>query len=187
MSRMKYLLVVVVVTMLLAPLVMAQEEAPQWSYVQAGWIDFNPDEGLSDDGWFAGGSMKLFKNFHLLAEYDDVGNYTFWNAGGGWHGLLGEKADVFANIMWANIQVDDDDIDEDGYDLQAGVRWRLIKWLELLGQVNFVDYGSTGGDDTTVEIGALFMFKRLGIGANWETGDADTARAFVRFTFGARK
>jgi len=181
---MKYLLVFVAI--LVAPsLVLAQDEAPKWSYVEAGWIDFNPDEGLSDDGWFAGGSMKLFKNFHLLAEYDDIGDYTFWNAGGGWHGLLGEKADVFAQVMWANVQVDDDDIDEDGYDVQAGVRWRLIKWLELLGQVNWVDYGDAG-DDTTGQIGALFTFKRIGIGANWETGDADTARAFVRFSFGGK-
>lgn len=186
MSRMKYL--IVVVAMLLAPtLVLAQEEAPQWGYVEAGWIDFNPDEELSDDGWFAGGSMKLFKSFHLVAEYDDVGDYTFWDAGGGWHGLLGEKADVFGQVVWSNIEVSEDDIDEDGYEIQAGVRWRLIKWLELLGQVNWVDYGGDVGDDTSGEIGALFCFKRIGIGANWETGDADTARAFVRFSFGGGK
>ena len=112
MSRMKYVLVLVAA--LLAPsLVLAQGESPKWGYIEAGYTDFNPDEGSSDDGWFAGGSMNLFKHFHLVAEYNDVGGYTFWNAGGGWHGLLGEKADLFAQVMWANIEVEDSDIDVD--------------------------------------------------------------------------
>lgn len=182
MSKMKCLLVLV--GMLLAPgLALAQDEPPKWGYIEGGFIDFDPDEGISDDGWFAGGSMNLGKNFHLMAEYSDIGTYTFWDAGGGWHGLLGDKADLFAQVLWSNIQVDDDDIDEDGYDIEAGIRWRLIKWFELSGQVNWVDYGDAG-DDTTVEAGILFYLGRIGLGANWETGDADTMRAFFRFNFG---
>jgi hypothetical protein len=172
--------------LLIPGMALAQGESPKWSYVEGGFIDFDPDEGLSDDGWFAGGSIGIFKNFHLMAEYQDVGEYTFWNAGGGWHGLLGDKADLFGQILWANVEVDDSDVDEDGYDLQAGVRWKLAKWFELLGQVNWVDYGEEAGDDTTVEVGALFTFldDRMGVGARYETGDADTARAFFRFNFG---
>ena len=184
MLKMKCLLMLV--AMLLVPgLALAQEGAPKWGYIDAGFIDFEPDQGLSDDGWFAVGSMNLFKNFHLVLEYNDVGNYTFWNAGGGWHGLLGEKADLFAQVMWANLEVDNSNIDEDGYDVEAGIRWKIIKWFELRGQVNWVDYGDAG-DDTTGEAGVLFTFlkDRIGIGASWETGDADTTRGFVRFQFG---
>ena len=185
MSRIRYPLVLVAA--LLAPsLVLAQGESPKWGYIEAGYIDFNPDEGASDDGWFAGGSMNLFKHFHLVAEYNDVGEYTFWNAGGGLHGLLGEKADLFAQVMWANIEVEDSDIDESGYDIEGGVRWKIIKWFELRGQVNWVDYGGDVGDETTGEVGALFTFinDRIGIGADWEIGDSDTVRAFFRFNFG---
>src|SRR5262245_52266834 len=99
MSKLRVVLVLSAV--LMAPgLARAQGDAPKWGYVEAGYIDLDPDEGLSDDGWFAGGSMQLFKMFHLVAEYDAVGDYTFWNAGGGWHGLLGKKADLFGQIMW---------------------------------------------------------------------------------------
>lgn len=184
MSKIKALLIVAV--MLIVPgMAIAKPESPRWSYVEAGFIDFNPDEGLDDDGWYAGGSVQLFKNFHLMAEYDDVGEYTFWNAGGGWHGLLGEKADLFGQILWSNVEIEDSDIDEDGYDLQAGVRWKMATWFELSGQVNWLDYGDAG-DDTTVEFGALFSFinDRIGVGARYETGDADTARAYFRFNFG---
>jgi hypothetical protein len=182
----KVRVVLVLAAILMAPgMAMAQGESPKWGYIEAGWIDFDPDEGLSDDGFFAGGSMQLFKHIHLVAEYQDIGDYTFWNAGGGLHGLLGEKADLFGQIMWANVEVEDSDIDEDGYNLEAGIRWKIIKWFELRGQVNWLDYGDAG-DDTTVEVGALFTFinDRIGVGASYESGDADTARAFFRFNFG---
>jgi hypothetical protein len=182
----KVRVVLVLAAVLLVPgMAMAQGESPKWSYVEGGFIDFDPDEGLSDDGWFAGGSMQIFKNFHLVAEYQDIGEYTFWNAGGGWHGLLGEKADLFGQIMWANVESEDSDVDEDGYNLEAGVRWKIVKWFELRGQVNWLDYGDAG-DDTTVEFAGLFTFlnDRIGVGGSYETGDADTARAYFRFNFG---
>ena len=178
--------VLVLAAILMVPgMAMAQGESPKWSYVEAGYIDFDPDEGLSDDGWFAGGSMQIFKAVHLVAEYQDIGGYTFWNAGGGVHGLLGEKADLFGQVMWANVDIEDSDVSEDGYNVEGGIRWKIAKWFELRGQVNWLDYGDAG-DDTTVEVGALFTFinDRLGVGASYESGDADTARAFVRFNFG---
>lgn len=70
--------------------------------------------------------------------------------------------------------------------MQAGVRWKIVKWFELLGQANWVDYGGDIDSDTTFEVGGLFLFAkdRLGVGARYETGDSDTARAYFRFNFG---
>jgi hypothetical protein len=185
-SKLKYLVFLVAVMM--APgLALAQPEPPKWSYIEAGYTDFNPDNGDKDNGWYAAGSMKLFKNFHLVAEYDDVGAYTFWNAGGGWHGLGGKKADLYAQVVWSNIKVDEGDINEDGYTVQGGIRWKLIKWFELKLQANWVNYGGDVGEDTTGEVGALFVFlkDRIGIGADWTGGsDSKTGRAFLRFNFG---
>jgi len=193
MPRIKSLLVLV--ALMSAPglaLAAGQAEPPKWGYIEAGWIDFSPDDlGSvdleSDDGAFAGASIGLGKNFHILAEYDDVGDYTFWNAGFGWHGLFGDKADLYAQAVWANIDIDNADISEDGYELQAGVRWKLIRWFELKLQANWVDYGGDFSSDTTGEVGALFVFfkDRMGIGADWAGGgDADTSRVFLRFNFG---
>ena len=188
MSRMKHLLMLVVLVMV-PGLALAQAEPPKWGYVEAGLIDFDPDAGVSDDGAFAGVSFGLGKNFHIVAEYDDIGDYTFWDAGFGWHGLFGDKADLFAQAVWTNVEFDDENnsVDEDGYELQAGVRWKLIRWFELRLQANWVDYGGDVGDDTTGEVGALFLFfkDKIGLGADWEGGgDADTARAYFRWNFG---
>src|SRR5262245_41491007 len=80
------------------------QESPRWGYVEAGYIDFSPDVGDSDNGAFAGVSFPILKMFHLVAEYDDVGDFTFWNAGGGWHGLLGDPGDLFADVLWQDVK-----------------------------------------------------------------------------------
>jgi hypothetical protein len=175
------------VAFLLVPCV-AMAQAPRYTSIEVGYIDFDPDSGLSDDGGYAKGSLTIFKNFQLLAGYDSVGDYTFWNAGGGWHGLLGEKADVFANITWNDVEVDSSgggSVSDDGYEVSGGVRWNLLSWLELKGAINYLDLDS-GGDDTSFEAEALVAFfkGKLGVGANYEVGDTDTLRVFGRFTFG---
>ena len=105
MHRMKILLLLA--ASLMAPgLALAQAEPPKWGYIEAGFIEFSPDEGSSDNGAFAGASFGLGKNFHIVAEYDDVGDYTFWSAGAGWHGLFGDKADLYAQAVWANVDID---------------------------------------------------------------------------------
>ena len=166
----------------------SDKEPPKWGYVQAGYIDFNPDAGVSDDGWYGGASFGFLKNFHVFAEYDDVGDYTFWNAGAGWHGLLGDPADLYAQVKWNDVKVDSasGSVSDDGYEIGAGVRWKLIKWLEVQGEVNWADYDQSG-DDVGGKVGVLFTFlgDKLGAGASYElVNDADQARAFVRWNFG---
>lgn len=185
----KRILFLGLVAFLLVPCVAMAQEAPRYTYVEVGYIDFDPDSGLSDDGGYAKGSLTFFRNFHLLAGYDAVGDYTFWNVGGGWHGLLGEKADIFANILWNDVEVDTGagKVSDDGYEVAGGVRWNLLTWLELKGAVNYLDLDS-GGDDTSFEAEVLVaLFKgKLGVGANYEVGDTDTFRVFGRFTFGKK-
>lgn len=167
----------------------AEKEPPKWSYIEAGYIDFSPDgDAPSDDGWYAGGSAGLFKHFHIFAEYDDVGDFTFWNAGFGWHGLLGEPADLYFQAQWNDVSVDSPggDVDDDGYEVGAGVRWKVIKWLEVKGQVNWSDY-SDAGDDVTGEAGVLFTFlgDKIGVGATYEVQNfGDQARAYFRWNIG---
>jgi len=36
--------------------------------------------------------------------------------------------------MWTRVELDEADIDYDGYDIQAGLRWKLLRWLEASGQ-----------------------------------------------------
>jgi len=172
-------------------LALAQEkEPPKWGYLQAGYMDFNPDDvaALSDDGWYAGASFGFLKIVHVFAEYDDIGNYTFWNAGAGVHGLLGEPADLYAQVKWNDVKVDTGagDVSDNGYEIDAGVRWKIVKWFELQGEVNWADFDESG-DDFGGKAGVLFSFlgDKLGVGASYEIfNNADQARAFFRWNFG---
>jgi len=160
----------------------ALAQAPGWKYVEAGFTSINPDGGDSVDGWFGGGSWEFgSKNlFHVFAEFGEVDSEGQWAAGGGWHGLLGEAADIVAEAAF----VDFDEVD--GFRVSGGVRWMLLTRLELNGYVNYTDLDSF--DQTSFEIGAVFDFtKRLGVGASYDKGDDfDTARAFLRYNFGGR-
>ena len=184
---MKRIFFLALVAFLVVPCVAMAQDAPKpgYTYVEVGWIDFDPDSGVSDDGGYAEGGLTIFKNFHLVAAYEGVGDYTFWNAGGGWHGLLGDKADVFAEILWNDVDVDSGggSFSDDGYEVSGGVRWNVGKRLELKGAVNYLDLDS-GGDDTSFEAEAMFAFGKFGVGANYEFGDSDVLRVFGRFTFG---
>jgi hypothetical protein len=110
----------------LTPAADGDKPKPKWSYVEAGYMDFNPDNGLSDNGWFGGGSAGIAM-FHVFAEYDDIGDYTFWNAGFGWHGLLGDPADLYFQAQWNDVQVDSSNVSDDGYEVSAGVRWKISR------------------------------------------------------------
>ena len=157
-------------------------QSPGWKYVEGGLWSVNPDRGSSVDGWFLGGAFELGSatRFHLFAELGELDSNNQWSVGGGWHGLLGQRADLVAEGAF----VDADSVD--GFRVSGGVRWMLLRRLELNGFVNYVDLDST--DQTSLRIGAIFDFaKRFGVGGSYEAGDDfDTARAFVRFNFGAR-
>jgi hypothetical protein len=160
----------------------AQDEAPapRYTFVEAGWLYVDPDKASSDNGWFAGVSVGLAKNFQVFGEYGDPGDFESWNVGGGWHGLLGRRADLVAQAAYVDADFDD------GFRLQFGVRWMVIRPLEINGFLNYTDLDLT--DSTAVAVNGIFLFgKTVGVGAGYEAGDdGDTARAFVRFNIGKK-
>jgi hypothetical protein len=154
---------------------------PRWTYAEAGWVRSDPDDGSdTEDGWFLGGSFAIFRSIHLLAEYADLGDAETWQLGGGWHGLLGDRADLFAEAAYV-----DADFDE-GYRLTGGVRWYVLERLELDGNLTHTDVGDFEND--TFGIGAIWDLKsRLSVGARFDLGDdGDTIRVFARFYFPRR-
>jgi hypothetical protein len=166
---------------------LADGEAPPWTYVEVGYSNVDVD-ALDDkgDGWFAGGSFGG-KRWHVFGNYaqsetDDLAvDVDKWYAGAGWHGLLGEKADLFADVAYVDATIGP--VDDTGYFGRLGVRWRLIKLLELGANTRFEDLGDLD-DDLVWEANAILYFWRLGIGVNYEIqDDIDTFNGYVRFVF----
>ena len=188
MSRpLRAILFVTIMAVLSCPLVLAGP--PQWTYLEAGFLNVDPDDLEAGDSAFAGASLGFLKNFHVNGRYVD-GDYTndasltYWQFGAGWHGGLGEKADLVAEARWVDTEIED--FSSDGMGLTGGVRWKPVEFFELDGFVNWVDYDDDSVD--SYEVRAIFDVWRIGIGAAAELeSDVNQYSAFVRFNFGEKK
>ena len=170
-------ILLVVAVVLLAGTVQAQTVS--WRYVEGGWATIDPDRGSREDGWFAGGSGDLGKvPIHIFGEYNDLGELAIWQAGAGWHGLLGKRADLFADGAFYDADYDD------GFKVRFGVRWMVTKRFELNGYLAWTELDFS--DNKSAAINVRFdLTKRFGIGGGVEWGDDfSTGRIFARFSFG---
>ena len=156
-----------------------QAATPSYKFAEVGWLWIDPDGAGSESGVFLGGSWGT-RRLQFFAEYGDPGDPEIWNIGAGWHGLLGDKADVVAEIAYVDAEVDD------GFRIAGGVRWMVLERLEINGFLTYSDLDLL--DTTGLSVGGIWDFtRRLGVGGTFEFGDnVDTARAFLRFNFGKR-
>jgi hypothetical protein len=149
---------------------------PSYRFADLGVYHLDPDISSSDDGGYLGGSFGI-KHFHFFGEYANL-DRTLWEAGAGWHGLFGKKADLIFQVSWFDVGV------ENGLKLKGGARWMVLEKLEINGYLVYtdLDLSSTNG----VDVGAVWLFARwFGLGGNYQWGDeANTARLFARFSFG---
>lgn len=169
----------------------ALAEGPNYRYVEGGYlsVDVNDLDG-SGDNYFVGGSFggkwwhipAYYANGNLGPDYDQ----SLWRVGFGWHGLLGDKADVIGQAEYVSQTIDAPGASSDtetGYRLVGGVRWVPFKLLELDGFANYNDIGSES--DVSWEGRAIVNIWRLGFGGAYEKFDnSDQWNAFVRFNFG---
>ena len=163
-------------------------QGPNYTYVEFGYGDAEIDStvDVSGDVWFIGGSFGL-KNVHFFGRYAQIEfdldiEETSWGLGVGYHGLLGEKADLVAELSYVDGEIDSFivDFDDTGYLASAGLRWLPIPLVELNGFVDRVEYDELGGE-TSYRASAILNIGPFGLGLGYETEDAgDTAVAFFR-------
>jgi hypothetical protein len=166
--------------LMMVPMAALALDAPSYKFVEAGYIDIGDDSSSSsEDGWFAD-VMFGGEHWHAFTEYDDAGDINLWFIGGGWHGLLGEKADVVAQASYLDAGVSGGS-DESGYRLTGGVRWQAIQFLEIGG---FFHYTDLDDSDESWELRAVGTFGRFGIGASYEDDGVDITKVFARWNFG---
>lgn len=155
-------------------------QSPNYSFAEIGPWRVEPDGASSENGFFVGGSAGISK-FQVVAAFGDAGDFDQWFVGGGWHGLLGQRADLVAEGQFIHNQ-----IGGDGLGVSLGIRWMVLRRLELNGFANYtrLDYVDTSG-----ELNGIWDFaRRFGVGAGYEYGsDLKTLRAFVRLNFGKRE
>ena len=175
----RFRLVLMLGVLLMVPMAAFALDSPSYKFIEGGYIEEDGSSSDSEDGWFAG-AMYGGKRWHGFVEYDDISDIELVFIGGGWHGLLGEKADVVAQISYLDVSLSGGS-DEDGYRATGGVRWQLLKFLEIGG---FFHYTDLDDSDEAFELRAVGNIGRFGIGASYETNDVDVTKVFVRWSFG---
>jgi hypothetical protein len=187
-------------------------EQPQYTYIEGGFADIDRKGPLFDSGdqWFVGGSWNRGRG-RVFAEYADAAfeldfgvpevsgelEEQHWLVGAGWHGLLGERADVVAEGGYIDVDVKETIVIEglgptvlsagdDGYFVRGGVRWRILPRLELDGSFDRIELDEAG-DDEIIRIAVIGFLGRLGIGASFATADErDRIALFLRLNLGKR-
>lgn len=151
---------------------------PHDTYIEAGWLKTEPDSGGDEKGGFIGGSFEVGEQFHFFGEFADAGPLSIWEAGGGWHGLFGERLDLVAQASIVDYDI------EDGWRISGGIRWLITRRLEVTGLLNHTEFGSV--DDQSFEVNGVWnFFRAFAVGGGFESGDEfDWVRVFARFNFG---
>jgi hypothetical protein len=179
----KFVLLPIALALVLVSGTVAAQE-PNYNLIDGGVWNLNPDGASSEDGWFLGGGFEVKSRkarFHIGAEIGKLGSSNAWELGGGWHGLLGKRADLVASGRWVDLDV------EDGFKVSIGVRWMVLRRLELNGFLNYanLDFSNTA----SAELNGIWDFaRRWGVGGGYLQGDdRAAARVFLRFNFGKRE
>ena len=169
----------------------AYAEAPKYSYAELAFdfidVDFSDDDDDDEFDKGSGGSFAGsygFDNFQVFGQWgtssldfkgeDTDGPWsesvdvTEWLVGGGWHGTMGEPADLVIDFGYLNTKLGGDiDTDEktllQGYFADIGIRWRIVKFFEINAFYTYADLDSAGASNT-YELNAMGYIGRVVVG-----------------------
>lgn len=170
------------------PFAATAAEGVSYSYVEGGYAATNTDAGDAD-GFAVGGSGAVAPNFHLFGNYskqeieDTNIDFDQWRLGVGYNHELNPQVDLVTRVAYEKFDAGDDafgnDLDADGYSVEAGVRGALTPNFEGYAMAGFEDGETIGGGDRDGEfygrVGAQVKFNPTwGIGGDVKFIDGDT-------------
>ena len=184
---------------LAAPLTAAAQEL-SYSYVEAGYVQVEPDEGdIEYDGFRAKVSGQIAEQAYLFASYGEIESDEFLGgatleqevitAGLGYRIPLAPVTDLTAEAAFVSVEFSSDGTiadgseDDTGYGLGLGLRHLFTPYVEGAVNVDYVDVFDE--DETTLTLSGLFhLTPALSLGAGYSiSDDADGWTVGGRFNF----
>lgn len=156
--------------------------AIDYTYLEGGYVSI--DRGRNDDsGLRIAGSLGLASRVALIGEYADADDYRQLSAGALFHAPMSGQWDL---VLGATLEeVDAGRVDDTGFGLRAGARWRqAASRLQLEPELRVIEvFDDTA---TSLRVGGQFELKpRLDLAGALQGGDDDRFELGVRYRFGA--
>lgn len=168
---------------------------PAWTYAEAAAIFVESGDDKTT-GYGIGGSLGLGDLFHVTGQYEDysdgefdggISDYDGYRIAAGIHPAVTDSTDIFAELGYTSVGIDDANNDPDAIDLTLGVRSMVSDKVELSAALK-LNNGSddTGGSDdfqsSEISIGGQYFFTdAFSITAS---GSEDVTALGVRWSFG---
>jgi hypothetical protein len=171
------------------------DDTPDFSYVEAGIGNINFDSDLAPlsgadvlgvKGSWEFSDMGYVRMSYADADYDgmdaDANQFT---AGVGAQYPLSMRTALFGDINYFHVEYNTPfgDTDEDGYQVNTGVKSRIMPELELTGTISYTDTGDEDGMEVTVG-GRYFFTDQFAVGLDVSrTPDSDLFLFVGRYSF----
>lgn len=171
-----------------APVLVEVEDFPpmEYTYVEASFV-WTDNDLLDDqlDGWDLTGSFELPMNFFVQAtvrQQSKDADLNQYRIGAGWHFGLIPRLDAYGILSYQDVELDGSgsDYSDSGAGAELGLRFALLKKLELSGRLQWTDLENS---DSGGGLGARwYLTERFSLGANYDrAGSDDTLTAGLRF------
>lgn len=141
----------------------AMAENPSFDNVEVGYTNFDMD-GIDMDGFELKGSKELSDNFYVKADYSLVTesgvDLSLTKIGVGFKNDFSNSSTFFSEVGYARADADSDfgGLDEDGFEISAGIRSMLSNELEVKVAVEYLDID--GEDMTSFVVGGAYNFTK---------------------------
>lgn len=158
------------------------EQAPNWSYVEAGYVKGDADalSNANFTGLHLEGSVSLNDSIFVLGRYRDISDsfdgldveVNQISLGLGYHHALEKNTDFYTTASFIQLSSEasfntlHESSDNNGYEVSVGVRSMLTDSFEMMTAVSYAD---VDGSDTSFKFGAFYHFtSNVAVGANYE-------------------
>lgn len=170
------------------PFASSAAEGISYNYVEGGYAATNTDGGDAD-GFAINGSAAVAPNFHVFGGYtnqeiDDTSiDFDQYRVGVGYNHEINPQVDLLTRVAYERFEAGEDvfgdDIESDGYSVEAGVRGALATNFEGYALAGFEDGDDFDGGNRDGEfygrVGAQVKFNPMwGISGDVKFIDGDT-------------
>lgn len=162
-----------------------------YDFLEGSFVDVEIDDTSVDgDGIRLEGSAEVGETYFIRAEYEDYDfdfniDGSIFEIGGGYFHTLNETLDFVAVGQYVQVEVND--VDDDGLGIGGGVRTRFGDSIEADAVLHWVDLDDSGSDTYVDLRGRYYFNEQFAVTLKFELGSDsfDTMGIGVRYNFRA--